>query len=410
MSNLKRVFFISCLCCAFFSIRMHAATLAEWTVLVYLQADNNLAPFAEYNIKDMQGGIYANSSLVNILVQWDQPRNNRTWRYKIVKNGRIEDESLTSEMGINPGQEIVTCASWVKRKYPAKKYAFVLWNHGNGCSDARSVDEKDRGILYDYTQNTFLTNQAMTQAFTQMKAILGHSVDIVGMDACMMNMIEVAYQLRGLVNVMVSSEETEPGYGWAYSGFIRPLTSNPTGFDAKRLAQSIVSSYGVFYRKIGETDFTQSAFDMAYLNPLKTNIDNMILLVNECKKYKSTQIKNAVIAARLKTLTFYVSDYVDLYSFYQKFYSQIYTIRRSITVVSNYTRALDSLKKVLVQGLALINTSVVANAVGSRNIDAHGVSIYFPNPTRPLYIDPTYPLTLFAQQSKWLSFIKTNRK
>lgn len=410
MNNLKKCFLILSLGFIFFSFRIYAATLAEWTVLVYLQADNNLSPFAEYNIKDMQSGIYANSSLVNILVQWDQPRNNRTWRYKIVKNGRIEDESLTSEMGMNPGQEIVTCASWLKRKYPAKKYAFVLWNHGNGFSDARNIDEKNRGILYDYTQNTFLTNQAMTQAFTQMKTILGHSVDIVGMDACMMNMIEVAYQLRGLANVLVSSEQTEPGYGWAYSGFIRPLTANPTGFDAKRLAQSIVTAYGTFYRSTGETDFTQAAFDMTYLTSIKTNIDNMVLLVNECKKYKSTQIKNAVIAARLKTLGFYVSDYVDLYSFYKKFYSQIYNIRKSIKVVSNYTKALDRLKVTLVQGLNLISASVIANAVGSSNADAHGVSIYFPSPAKPLYIDSTYPLTLFAQQSKWLSFIKTNRK
>lgn len=410
MSNCKKILFISGLCSVFFLIGARAAGLAEWTVLIYLQADNNLSPFAEYNIKDMQSGIYANSSLVNILVQWDQPRNNRTWRYKIVKNGRIEDESLTSEMGINPGQEIVTCASWVKRKYPAKKYAWVLWNHGNGFSDARNIEEKDRGILYDYTQGTFLTNQAMTQAFTQMKTILGQSVDIVGMDACMMNMIEVAYQLRGLAKVMVSSEQTEPGYGWAYAGFINPLTSNPTSFDAKKLARSIVSAYGTFYRKNGETDFTQAAFDMNYIDSLKTNIDLMISRVNDCKKYNATQIKNAVIAARLKTLTFYISDYADLYAFYQKFYQQISAIRNSIRIANNYTKALDALKTTLTQGLSLITTSVIANSVGSHNLDAHGISIYFPNPNTPLSIDQSYPLTLFAQRSQWLNFIKSNRK
>ena len=67
-----------------------AATVAEWTFLVYIQADNNLAPFADFNIAQMQRGIVADSSRVNVLVQWDQPNNNKTWRYKIVKGGKVD--------------------------------------------------------------------------------------------------------------------------------------------------------------------------------------------------------------------------------------------------------------------------------------------------------------------------------
>ncbi len=433
----RRLVLLYLLCNGFFISQIHA--IAEWTVLVYIQADNNLSPFAEYNIRDMQSGIYVNSSRVNILVQWDQPRNNRTWRYRIVKNGRIEDESLTQEMGFYPAAELVNSADWIRRKYPAKKYAWILWNHGNGIIDSRSInvmphlspengwidipglerhdsglseiqDNPDRGVLYDFTQNTYLTNQELTRAFTQIKYILGKKVDMIGFDACMMQMVETAYQLKGLTNVIVGSEQTEPGYGWSYSGFIKPLTTSPTTFNAKNLGASIVKSYGIFYKNIGESDYTQSAFNMYYMDALKKNIDAMILKTMECKKYKSTQIKNAIVAARLNSENFYISGYIDLFSFYQKLYTQISNIRKKITTPNSYTKSLDSLKYTLAQGMTLIDKSIIANSKGYYNRGARGISIYYPNPMAyASSIHSSYPLTLFAKQSRWLQFIKDNR-
>jgi hypothetical protein len=416
------------LCSSFFISQINA--IAEWTILIYIQADNNLSPFAEYNIRDMQSGIYANSSRVNLLVQWDQPRNNRTWRYRIVRNGRIEDESLTQEMGIYPAEELINSGSWIKRKYPAKKYAWVLWNHGNGIIDSRTIEavphlspengwieipglgtpDADRGILYDFTQNTYLTNQGLTKAFKQIKVILGKSIDLIGLDACMMQMIETAYQLKGLTNVIVGSEETEPGYGWSYSGFVRPLTTSPTTFDAKKLGASIVKSYGIFYNSIGESDYTQSAFNMYYLDALKKNIDAMVLKTIECKKYQSTQVKNAIITARLNASNFYISGYVDLFSFYQKLYTGISNIRKKIKIVNSYTKSLDSLKNILYRGITLIDKSIIANSKGYRNSGARGISIYYPNPRASASsIHSSYRLTLFAKKSHWLKFIRDNR-
>ena len=44
-------------------------------------------------------------------------------------------------------------------------------------------------------------------------ALLRRPVDLVGMDACLMTMIEVAYQLREHAQVLVGSETLEPGPG-----------------------------------------------------------------------------------------------------------------------------------------------------------------------------------------------------
>jgi hypothetical protein len=467
MNNFK----IFGLCAVFIASSQAKAAEAEWTFLTYIQADNNLWNYAYYNIYDMQVGI-VDTAQVNVLIQWDQPGNNKTWRYKIVKGGKVEVDSVSQEMGVNPQQELINCASWVKSKYPAKKYAWVLWNHGSGIEDKslRSVEDIDKlknswlelpgynnaaagkGILYDYTQSTFLSSQGLFNAFNQIKTILGKKISLLGMDACLMAMIEVIYQLKDAVEVFVGSQQTEPGYGWAYSSIIKALTSSPTRVSALQLGQAAVTAYNSFYKQLGETDYTQSAISIADLQPIKDNIDEMFSRVAECKKYKASAIKNAIISARNSAVCFYTASYIDLYSFYSKLLSQVQILKTLKSgealdddisydqsrahinkkpvakpakkkpivkptpiptpnlTIQNYLKALTALETTLKNGLANILAAVKANAAGSADKGAMGLSIYYPHPKYPAnQITSNYRTTVFATQSKWLQFISDNR-
>jgi hypothetical protein len=384
-----------------------AEDLAEWTFLVYMQADNNLESFAEMNVSQMQRGIYVDSTKVNVLVQWDQPDNNKTWRYKVVKGGKIDAGSLSIEMGINPGQELIDCATWVKNYYPAKKYAWILWNHGSGIEDISRVS---RGILYDDSQHTLLTNQALMSSFTQIKTILGQPIDLLAMDACLMAMFEISYQLKGLAKIIVASEQVEPGSGYAYDAILNPLTKNPTAYDEKNLANLIVNTYGSYNTAAKEHDFTASAFDMNYVDLLKANIDTFILNVTACKKLDALHIKKAVVTARQKALSFYYVDYIDLYTFYQNMSIQVAMLRKQAKTGSAYAVVLDTLAKTILQGMTLITNSILINKVGTADAVAKGVSIYYLDPSKSASaIDSSYLATTFAQQSLWLSFIKEYR-
>lgn len=388
-----------------------------------MEADNNLEPDAVANIAQMQKGIAVDSSQVNVLVQWDQPHNNKTWRYKIVKGGKVDVGSLSTEMGIDPEKELVDCSKWVKNDYPANKYAWILWNHGSGIEDLTKRRQlngwsqaqlrkiyRERGILYDDSQGTLLTNQAFASAFTQIKSVLGQPVDLLGMDACMMAMIEVAYQIKGLANVIVASEQVEPGSGYAYDQILKPLTQNPTAYDAKKLAQLIVSSYASYNVSAHENDFTASALDMNYIPTLKTSVELVVLNVTACSKYNAAQIKQAVIKARNASLSFYYTDYIDLYVFYQNLKQQVASLRKNVKSGVTYATALDTLTTAINQGQSLISQAVFANSVGSQDSLAKGISIYYLDPTKSASaINASYLNTLFAQQSLWLNFIKVFR-
>ena len=451
----------------FFQVHLITAN-AEWSILVYMQADNNLCEFADKDmveiIKGYQKAVFCDAVNVNTLVQVDYPQDKKTWRFKIDGAGKIEHGSLTQEMGERPVEELVASAEWVKGNYPAKHYAVILWNHGSGIEDYRKINtgnarnfnsiwmdifdtnilgvdevknitEKNniknntsdiglgdlsksgRGILYDDSEKTCLTNQGLSIALSQIKNIFGKKIDLVGMDACLMSMVEVAYEIKDFADILVASQETEPGYGWNYSGIIAPLVSAPSVFTSENLARLIVASYANFYETTDMQNYTQSAISLNLLDQLCANIELVSLNVLECITCKSTIVKKALRTARLNSKSFESASYVDLHSLYFALREEFTKLRHDAENEQptcfgflnrpspNYIPALDQLVQHLNDGIGLIQNVVFANVVGVRSNGAHGISIYYPYSASSIH--PSYPNTAFARNTHWLNMLRS---
>lgn len=408
------------------------STQASWTMLVYIAADNNLAPYAVSNINDMSAGL-ASTSGTNILVQWDKPNDNKTWRYKITPGGKIDVATLSSEMGYNPATELVDSMRWAIKNYPADHYALVLWDHGSGIADFAQGSTRSfsaclnwlnllpmpmaRGILYDDSQKTCLTNQGLTYALEQIKKMLGKNLDLVAMDACLMAMVEVAYQMRGLVDTFVGSQQTIPGYGYPYSQFIRPLSLNPAQTTPLQLAQNMVASYKAFYTTNEPTpDFTLSTIDITSIDVIKQNIDQFLTAVASCNKIDASKTKSIITAARKASISFEMPEYIDLYSFYANILNQtkklspksslilgIQNVIAGLTGSKEYKEALGALNNVIQDGLTKISKVVLQKVAGPAYAGVKGISIYYPSNGQ---IDGSYRQTIFAQNSSWIDFIQ----
>jgi hypothetical protein len=407
-------------------------------MLVYIAADNNLAQYATYNIKDMSAGLTSSSGL-NLLVQWDKPRDNNTWRYKIIPGGVTEAGTVTgSEMGYNPTQELVDAMKWVVSNYPAKKYALILWNHGSGIEDLapgnRSIEtfvaeQSDwlkflparlswRGILYDDSQRTCCTNQGLSNALGQIKQLIGHKIDLVAMDACLMAMTEVAYQIQDSVNLLVASQQTIPGYGLPYSQFVKPLSLNPGNTTPIQLAKKMLAEYGKFYSTKKPTyDYTLSAIDVTSINLLKQNIDKFITSIANCKKIDSKTTKQIMLNARKSAISFHMPEYIDLYSFYANILGQIKKStpksafildeiekQSPLNISQLYKKKLNTLCDVVQEGVNTLSKVVLQNTTGPIYSGVGGISIYYPSSRQ---VHPSYARTTFAQNTSWLNFIKT---
>ena len=86
---------------------------------------------------------------------------------------------------------------------------------------------KERGIAYDDQAQDFLDNIELKKVLANIRKKLKRNIDILGMDACLMSMVEVAYQMRDAVDYSVGSEESEPNEGWPYDRILKALAANP---------------------------------------------------------------------------------------------------------------------------------------------------------------------------------------
>src|SRR5439155_4121358 len=78
-----------------------------------------------------------------------------------------------------------------------------------------------RSVSFDDDTGNYLFNSDVSNAITE--SMGKRHIAILGFDACLMSMIETAYQLQDVADVMIASEELEPGTGWNYTTLLGAL-------------------------------------------------------------------------------------------------------------------------------------------------------------------------------------------
>lgn len=188
-------------------------------------------------------------------------------RYLYDHNGlQLLEELSSASMG--DGQTLAEFLAFGRENFPAKHTAVVLWNHGGGSVSGASFDE-----LYGMDS---LSLVEMYQAFTEVfgEDEQNQPVDIIGFDTCLMATIDTAYTFSGIAKYLVASQETEPGNGWLYSGWIGELAKNPN-IDALQLAKAICDSYKRGCEEVGtEDNITLSVTDLSKVAALVSAYDD----------------------------------------------------------------------------------------------------------------------------------------
>lgn len=427
----------------------------DWTFIVYIAADNDLRSFAARNIKQMAQ--IGSSAHINIVVQLDiriTGNQKITRRYYIEQNKiyhvNASDES-SQHMDSGDPKTLISCACWGIQNYPADKYALILWNHGTGIIDPdrgriinpselfsfnpasnkleldrtvgfldfinkikvlRSVDlsqiEYDtatelipRGICWDDSTGNYLTNQKLEYALKEIcnSVLKGKKINILGFDACLMSMVEVANIVKKYVNTMVSSQEVELGTGWDYSKVLAPFRSKT--MNENDFASHIVNVYEETYSKV-TNDYTQSAINLGIIDSLEDNVNAVAnMLLEGFKKQKNGTLKSAIQASRNKQVCTHFDEpsYIDLHHFYTNLQANLKLVAFTNEAESQLFK--NQLNALLEDGKALITKVVFANKVGKNLNLARGISIYFPERR----IHPSYRQTIFSNTNKWAIFL-----
>jgi len=231
----------------------------EWTFMVYMDGDNNLEPAAIDDFLEISSE--GSSATVNVLALFDRIAGESTsyddWtntRRGIINNGDVPDSGWGVSMGeLNMGdpQTVIDFAEWGMQNYPANKYCFVFWNHGGGWRTPPEEEGKPyKAVCWDDTSagNCLVMSEVRTALSTIETDV--EEIDLIGFDACLMAMVEVAYEIRDHADYMVGSEKGEPNDGWPYDLIIPDLTAAPT-MSAYSLGNVIVNRY---YQSYGNSE------------------------------------------------------------------------------------------------------------------------------------------------------------
>jgi hypothetical protein len=452
----------------------------EWTMLVYVQANNNLSPYALKNFSDMAQ--VASNGNFNALVQWFSPNHKGIWRYKITNGKMVLDECRAQdEADGSASHDLVNAMQWAVDKFTAQKYALILWNHGIGVLDpvwgrhqpwhnqsnivvdhsilnqslriqlnglttpattasqpvfalndnqharelalatattgngltstsvhqqtgvftvtAKTDEQPMRGILFNEATKTYMDNQGLASALATIKTkvLKNKKIDLLGMDACLMAMVEVAYLARDSAEILVSSQEVELANGWNYQALTSMMAlKNST---PELVAQGIVKSYEAYYKDKIQF-YTQSAVKLSGMEKIRQSIDAMVNAYRICSQQDRTTMTSLAKTARQNCLQFSTVSYIDLHCYYNEFLKRLSDHGTSSQV--SRSSAFSQLKQSLSEGIKTIEQNIIAYTAGRNLTRARGLSIYFPLGR----IDDSYPRTEFARTCQWYNFIK----
>jgi hypothetical protein len=245
-----------------------------WTVLVYTVADNNLEPYALYNLEQMAA--VGSSAGLNIVAEVDRAPTGQytpagtglvnlpawtTARRLLVKQGSFQQLSDLGEIDTADPANLADFIEWGVKAYPADHYMLVLWDHGGGW----------QGFGVDETSNDMMKLLSIRNGVRDGLAAAGLAkLDVLGFDACMMASLEVAEALAPYSRYLLASEETEPGHGWDYRSL-----SGAASLDPLALSKRIVDGYQAIANSAQWNDgagITLSVVDLTKLGPIEAGL------------------------------------------------------------------------------------------------------------------------------------------
>ncbi|MCE1245878.1 MAG: clostripain-related cysteine peptidase [Firmicutes bacterium] len=379
-------------------------TVKSWTFMVYMAGDNDLEAAGWLDLNEMEQ--VGTSDSVNVIVQFDRsglapaPNGKGCGRYVITRNPSTADPTApwttfkspqVEKLGnVNSGDPdtLVDFVEWGMKNYPANKYAVIVWNHGSGWR-GKDVAALHKGICYDDTSNDYITENELKYAFGKINESYGKKIEFIGMDACLMGMLEVAYDMKDYGKYLVGSEVSISAYGWPYHLVLADLVADPS-FSGKNLASSAVTNFKTFYE--GSSDYGPNssivALKLSGIADLATAVNDFSTLAVENIDAEAAGLKTAFDATQKADSTSY-SDFKDLRDFMYQVTQNCPTLSSSANAVID---AQASATSYYWNGSAMSATS-------------GGLSIWLPNAAFFNTFDTSYEALSFGKDNAWYTFL-----
>ncbi len=186
-----------------------------WALFLWLAADNNLSdpPFQldRNNLNELKRA----GSDVGVLVMWDRQEDQGPDQLLLLSYDRDWVPLRTFDHNVNSGDiRFFEACFATYLAFETSRKAVIFWNHGSGWIIAPN---QPRAIAQDRPTGWWINIPDLAQSLSHsLETHNGIQLDILGMDACYMGAVEIAYELGRVTDYLILSSTTEPTDGWDY--------------------------------------------------------------------------------------------------------------------------------------------------------------------------------------------------
>ena len=208
----------------------------ERTVIIYMAAQNSLGQgnFSKDDLAEMVEGKASIPANVRVIVYLDDYNLPAIYQlsakqglqlWKQYSTDRCSTDSLTM---LETLREIIAA-------FPAHHYGLTFWSHASGwvLSQRRNAFGTDPTLTYPFYDKE-MNIPVMAGVLAELP-----KMDFLFFDACFMQSIEVAYELRNVTEWMVGSPAEIPGPGAPYDQIMASMCQG----DAKGIAETYGKAY-----------------------------------------------------------------------------------------------------------------------------------------------------------------------
>ncbi|MER3631343.1 MAG: hypothetical protein C4325_03570, partial [Blastocatellia bacterium] len=338
--------------------------MKDWTVLVYMAGDNNLAVDMAYAMEQIKSAAGNSKNSPNLFVYYDGSSADIPTLYcdfsdpdrpRYVRSYKVIDKPFPVPAKVNENaadpKSILNFVDWCLNKVPvenegrlmfgrrSKRYALIFSGHSLGfqdiglfrdessgkalrMSDLKSVIERLTATADELAKSPRPAGTREASMFENRTELIGQKLDLLGFDSCVMGMLEVGFQFREVARVMIASEGSVPSAGWTYTKILGELTGQEAGSSipeivAQRFVRDFIKSQDAY--TVGGVSVDLAAWDLTRLRDLAIALDELSATLLDClsepesKLYKS--IARGLLQAHWQCQSYMYDQNVDLGDF-----------------------------------------------------------------------------------------------
>jgi hypothetical protein len=372
------------------SVEISIKPPAKWTVIAYLCGDNDLESWCSdcLNYMDNVGSEYGNLEIIALL---DGDAASDTHAYHVLKNDKDEislnkiNSNWNNEVNMGDPNTLIDFSKYCIKNFPANQYMIIPQDHGStwiGCCQ----DFNSNGDILDIDD--------LKVAFQAIKNYIGKKIEIVFFNDCLMNSIEITYQIKPYVEWQVGSETVsyQTVCDNEYENILELIRSTP-GINCWLVAYHITSKQTIVDDSEYRTQFI-STIDLCKIESIKTSINNLAdIMINEInnggsyfEEIESSRNHCEYIRGPYDSD---IEEIIDIKDFVEK-------IKTYSTHTEIKTKAQDVIDS--------INDAIENEKHTDSANFCNGISIYFPDRVHRYKSDYTTG-NMFSADTKWDEFL-----